>query len=155
MEEIYNLLLSTIGLSFKDGKLYDEDTGMFLLYKKKYIVEQPELVMRSNNAVVFDPIMNKGLMQYLFNVYIDKETADGNIYLATYQVIFETPSQDRSIISRRKLLMIGGNGSQASTRYYYLETLVYIEAVFVLTGMNFLQLPDLEPFDNKDLLVVK
>lgn len=156
MEEIYELLLSTIGLSFKNGRLYDDDKGAYLLFKGgKHIVKPDYQILRDKSVVVFDPLMNKALMAYLFQVYIDKETEDGNLYLTSFQVVFENNQKDRTDLTRRKLLMIVGNGIQVETRYYYIESLAYMEAVFIATGMNLHQIPDLEKFDDKELLIVE
>ena len=67
MDEIYNLLLSTIGLSFKEGRLFDDDKMSLVLLKQKYIAEKESDIMR-NNSILFDPINNRKLAQYLFNM---------------------------------------------------------------------------------------
>lgn len=137
MEEIYNLLLSTIGLSFENGRLYDDDKMVLLLYKQKYIVENESDIMRKN-AIVFDPLNNKMLAQYLFNVYIEKEQAEQELYLLSFQIvpekIIKVSKAEKPPMVRRKLLMIVGDGHQIETRYYYNEALAYIEAIFMASG---------------------
>lgn len=147
MNEIYALLLSTIGLSIKDGKLFDDDKMVLLLYKDKYIVVE-DLPLLRNNSIIFDLLGNRGLSQYLFNVYITKEQEEQSLYLISYQIVYE--SNDKTKINRRKLLIIL-DGSTVETQYYYNESLVYIEAIFKLSGA--FACPDLTQYDNKEVLL--
>ena len=151
---IYNTLLSTIGLSFRNGRLFDEDKDALLLFKNKYIVENESNINR-NDSVLFDLVNNRALAQYLFQVYVEKETEDGNLYLVNYSIVPEIQTKDRSVISRRKILMVIGNGNHVETRFYYNECLAYIEAIFVASGMMLMQIPDLSEFDNREVVSKK
>ena len=146
IKDVYGELLSTTGFCFKGGRLFDEDQQAFLLYKKKYIVEDEKYIMR-DNSIVMDLLKNKKLAEYLFRVYIDKETAEGNLYLSTFTIVAEKKVKDRSVPVRKKLLMLVGDGAEVSTRYYYNESIAYIEAIFLASGMYPIQLPNLEQYD--------
>lgn len=154
MEKIYNLLLSTIGLSFKNGRLFDEDKGALLLFKNKYIAESESNIMRGD-SMVFDLLGNRALTQYLFQVYVEKETEDGNIYLVNYGIVPEIVTKDRTIPIRRKLLMVIGDGDHVETHFYYNESLAYIEAIFLASGMMSLLIPDLSEFDSSEVISKK
>lgn len=154
MKSIYNTLLSTIGLSFKDGRLFDEDNMALLLFKNKYIAENEANIMR-NNSILFDPKTNRALSQYLFQVYIEKETQEGNVYLTSYAIVPEKVTKDRSEMVRRKLQMILGNGAHVETKYYYNESLAYIEAIFLASGMVPVMIPDLIQYDNIEDVIKK
>lgn len=154
MDEIYNLLLSTIGLSFKNGRLFDDDKGALLLFKNKYIAESESNIIRAD-SMVFDLLNNRALTQYLFQVYIEKETEEGDLYLVNYGIVFESNNKDRTIPTRRKVLMVVGNGEQIETRFYYNESLAYIEAIFLISGTMPLMLPDLSQFDNSEVIIKK
>lgn len=151
MDEIYNLLLSTIGLSFKNGRLFDDDKGALLLFKNKYIAESEFNIIRAD-SMVFDLLNNRALTQYLFQVYIEKETEEGDLYLVNYGIVFENNNKDRTIPTRRKVLMVVGNGEQIETRFYYNESLAYIEAIFLISGTMSLMLPDLSQFDSSEVI---
>lgn len=154
MDEIYNLLLSTIGLSFKNGRLFDDDKGALLLFKNKYIAESESNIIRAD-SMVFDLLNNRALTQYLFQVYIEKETEEGDLYLVNYGIVFENDNKDRTIPTRRKVLMVVGNGAQVETRFYYNESLAYIEAIFLISGTMPLMLPDLSQFDSSEVVIKK
>lgn len=151
MDEIYNLLLSTIGLSFKEGRLFDDDKMSLVLLKQKYIAENESDIMR-NNSILFDPINNRKLAQYLFNIYIDKEQEDGEMYIVSYQVVPEMITKDRDLMVRKKLLMIFGDARQVETNYYYNDSLTFIEAIFTASGAPII--PDLSPYDNSEKMPV-
>ena len=154
IKEVYGELLSMAGFCFKNGRLFDEDKQAFLLYKKKYIVEDESYIMR-DNSIVMDLLKNKKLSQYMFQVYIDKETNEGNLYLSTFAVVNEKRVKDKTIPVKKKLLMLVGNGNEVSTHYYYNECLTYIEAIFLASGMHPLQIPDLSEYDSIEEVIKK
>lgn len=136
MKELYSLLMSTIGLSEREGRVYDDDNEAMLLYKHKYIAMDESYILR-NNMMLFDPANNKNLANYLLTVYADKEAEDSGMYVQSFYTMSEIRNPGKDVPSRFKCSVLFADTNienNIDTKYYYLEGLAYIDAIFCMAG---------------------
>ena len=142
--ELYYHLFTEIGLSISPNQyLYDQDTGIELRFKDKYIkaTVHPIPIYSGKNDIIFDPSKNYNLMVSLLGYYIDKESnnteqSDNIGFIAQY--IEETPGREKQRV------VIKTKRGEIKSQFYFNIYLGYIEIIFILSG-NFL--PDLSNFD--------
>lgn len=143
MYEMFYHLFTEIGLSINNNQyLYDQDTGIELKYKDKYIKSTvvPIPIYAGKNDIVFDPVKNYNLMVSLLGYFIDKEAnnpeGDRIQFIAQYIEDDQNREKQRVVIKTR-------NGDFASNFYRNIY-LGYIEIIFILAD-NFI--PNLVNFD--------
>jgi hypothetical protein len=135
MYEMYYNMFTTIGLSInKDGYLYDQDTGIVLRFKDKFI-KAPNLfgkpVYASANDIMFDPKSNYQLMTNMFGYYIDKLIAEDEIkYIAQY---VEDEKINREPTGRQRVVVRTAGGDIASD-FFNNGYLGYIQCIFYIDG---------------------
>lgn len=146
--EMFYHLFTEIGLAIdNNGYLYDQDTGIRLKFKDKYIkaTVQPVEIYAGRNDIVFDPVRNYNLMISLLGYYIDKESMspDGDRirYIAQYTDMEGMKSGKER--DRQRVVIKTAQGD-ICTNFYYNIYLSYSEAIFNLGG-NFAV--DLSNFD--------
>lgn len=147
--EMFYHLFTEIGLSINGNQyLYDQDTGIELKYKDKYIkaTVQPIPIYAGRNDIVFDPIKNYNLMVSILGYYIDKESQNPNGdnigFIAQY--IEEIPNGSSDPDKRRQRVVLKTNKGEIRSQFYNNIYLGYIEIIFILSD-NFI--PDLSNFD--------
>ena len=138
----YHLFME-IGLSVNyNGYLYDQDTGIEIKYKDKYIKSStvPMPLYAGRNDIIFEPAKNYNLMTTLLGYYIDKETNsdDGDRIGYIAQYIDDNPTKDKQRI------VIKTKRGDIASKFYYNVYLGYIECIFMLGGSL---VPDLSNFD--------
>lgn len=101
-----------------------------LEYKGKYL-RMPVDYFESEfgDSMVFDPVINKNIMKFLFDIFIDEW--DEDIYLSNYYKVFGTEEDPRS-----QLHVLMSDGTQFTTRKYYNSALQYAEIIdFMIFGI--------------------
>lgn len=137
LNEMYYELFLEIGLAINsDQYIYDQDTGIVLKYKDKYMkMSFTNEVYSGRNDMVFDPTDNYHLIVTLLGYYIEKESAIGNDigYIADYK----EEEFKRGFYAKgerfRQRVVIRTNKGDIFTQYYYNLYLAYIEAIFLLS----------------------
>ena len=98
------------------------------------------------NDIVFDPSTNYNLIVVLFGYYIDKEQANGNDI--GYIADFKEEENKRAFIPKgerfKQRLVIRTKKGDITTDYFYNLYLAYIQAIFIISGDDNL---DLSNFD--------
>lgn len=130
MYELYYHLFLEIGLSINSNQyLYDQDTGIPLMYKDKYIKATivPVPIYAGRNDIVFDPSQNYNLMVSILGYYIDKESnsEDGDNIGFIAQYIEDNGEEMQRVVVKTR------NGDFTS-QYYHNVFLGYIEVIFLL-----------------------
>ena len=142
--EMYYNLFNEIGLSINDQNyLYDQDTGLVLKYKDKFIkaTVNPTPIYAGRNDVIFDPAKNYNLMTSIFGYYIDKESHNPECnfkFVAQYIDDNDARDKQRFVVRTKK--------TDIFSEFYYNVYLAYIEMIFILSGYNV----DLSNFDMID-----
>ena len=136
-EMYYNLFLE-IGLSTNNEQyIYDQDTGIVLKYKEKYIkMNFNNDTYPGKNDIVFDPATNYNLIVTLFGYYIEKELSNGNDI--GYIADFKEEEHNRAFIPKgerfRQRVVIRTKRGDIYTDYFYNLYLAYIHAIFIISG---------------------
>ena len=138
LKEMYYNLFIEIGLSINnDQYIYDQDTGIVLKYKDKYMkMSFTGDVYAGRNDMVFDPITNYNLIVTLLGYYIEKEIANGNDigYIADFkEEEFKREVYVKGERFKQRVVVKTKNGDFCSN-YYYNLYLAYIEIIFILSG---------------------
>ena len=153
MKELYYNLFADLGLSINsDQYIYDQDTGITLKFKDKYMkMDFFKDVYAGNNDIVFDPSTNYNLIITLFGYFVEKEAANGNDIGFIAQYTEEEPNSKnisaKGARYKQRLVVKTKNGDIYSNFYYNLY-LAYIEVIFTIAGStefdlsNFDILPD-------------
>jgi hypothetical protein len=141
--EMSYYLFMEIGLSVNSNNyLYDQDTGIQIRYKDKYIKATvvPMDIYAGKNDIIFDPAHNYNLMTTLFGYFLDKESnnEEGDKIGFIAQFIDDNETKDK-----QRLSVQTQRGLYASEFYNNLY-LAFIEMIFTLSG-NYLV--DLSNFD--------
>lgn len=145
LDDLYYELFNEIGLAVgaTDQYLYDQDTGIQLRFKEKFIKAsingQP--IYQGKNDIAFDPQKNYSLMNTLFGYYLQKcqNSEDGDMlqgYIAHF--IDDNPERDKQQV----VVKTQGRGNIASS-FYSNIFLAYIDCIFRIAGY----IPDLSNFD--------
>ena len=132
METLYGDILNMLGLEMKpDGRIYDTDAFDYLVFNGGFIyMNRPGLVHKKDTP--FLPIENPKLANYLLNVLIKKESQDNSLYIITIGSEGE-PARPQDKMVRYRTCITTDKGALRSN-YYYLQSLQYIELMFLLTG---------------------
>lgn len=137
-------LFNEIGLAINgQSYVYDQDTGIQLKIKDKYIKASVngEPIYTGKSDVAFEPGRNYSLINYLFGYYLTKaqNTEDGDILCGyTAHFIDDNPEKDK----QRVVVKTIGRGDIASD-YYYNIYLAYFDVIFRIAGY----IPNLKNFD--------
>jgi hypothetical protein len=147
LKEMYYNLFIEIGLSINnDNYIYDQDTGIVLKYKDKYMkLSFNNEVYAGRNDIVFDPSTNYNLMVMLFGYYMEKEAANGNDigYIAQFTEEEFKRTKDQKERYRQRAVVRTRTGDICSN-YYYNLYLALIDVIFIISGsLNY----DLSNFD--------
>lgn len=140
-EMFYHLFMEIgLGINNNNQYLYDQDTGVELQYKEKYIKATvvPVPIYAGRNDIVFEPARNYHLMTTIMGYYIDKETANGNDIGFVAQYIDDNPDR-----TKQRIVVKTSRGDICSDFYHNIY-LGYIECIFKLSGSFD---PDLSNFD--------
>ena len=82
-----------------------------------------------NDWIMFDPLYNKNVMKFIFDVFIDN--FKDSVYLASYYKVF-----GKTMNSKSRLTALLSDGNSYSTREYYNPSLQYMEIIdFLLFGV--------------------
>ena len=135
---MYYELFGCIGLSLnRDQYLFDQDTGVVLKYKDKYIkaTTVPAEIYAGRTDVLFEPDKNYNLVVVLLGYYIDKEVSMGNDigFIAQYVEDDISREKQRVVVKTR---MYG----DVVSKFYYNIYLGYIECIFKLSGYDIIEL---------------
>lgn len=151
-ELTYNLF-NEIGLSINQkGYVYDQDTGIELKYKDKYIKAtfniQP--IYAGKNDIIFDPAHNFNLMVTLFGYYIDKCSANGEINFRS-QYIEDMDNQkidNHKVIdgkTKQRVVVQLVDGRKIPSAFYTNLYLGFVDCIFKLSNV----MVDLSNLDNE------
>ena len=142
-ELFYNLFLE-IGLGInQDQYIYDQDSGIVLKCKDRYIKASINNtpVYAGKNDIVFDPANNYNLIVWLLSYYAEKEEAngEGNVsYMShfTEPEVYISRKTDRDTTKRyrQRVVIVTRSGQNLHTGFYYNLYLAFIEAIFILSG---------------------
>lgn len=138
LKEMYYNLFLEIGLSINnDNYIYDQDNGIILKYKDKYMkLSFNNEVYAGKNDIVFDPSTNYNLMIMIFGYYMEKELANGNDigYIAQFtEEEFKRTKENKKERYRQRAVVRTKNGDICSN-YYYNLYLALIEIIFIISG---------------------
>lgn len=144
-------LLNILGLQPKDNKIYDTDAFTFLVYNGGYLyIPNSAGAIQHKKDTEFNPIANVKLAKYLFNMLLTKEAEDNSLYVNS----FGSAPQSSSAMPVKYRLEVSTNNGHFQSDYYFLESLQYIQVMFMITGTP---VPvDLKQFDmTKDQILEK
>lgn len=142
--ELYYNLFNAIGLSINsEGKLYDQDTNIVLLYNNHFIkaTVNNTPIYAGKNDILFDPYHNYNLMVTLFGTWLDKETQyyGNNIqYLSQYIEDNKDPEDPK-----QRFVLKTVQGEYVS-KWYYNLWLGYAEIILAITDNVALDLSKLD-----------
>lgn len=126
-------ILNMVGLDIKQGKIYDIDKMAYLIYNDGFLFidDQSQLIHRKDN--IFDPIGNVKLIKYIFEVFLNKEREDNGVYVLT---LASAPYPDRvpNKPTKYRLETVTTRGAEYFSDYYFLESLQYIQSIYVMSG---------------------
>lgn len=132
---VTNALISKLGLEkdfyTRNICIPDEDGDLRTLdYKGKFFRMPVDFYESAyGDSIMFDPVNNKNIMKFLFDIFID-EWDDDKYYLSNYFKVFGPASDPRS-----QLHVMMSDSTQFTTRKYYNSSLQYMEIIdFMLFG---------------------
>ena len=139
--ELYYNLFNEIGLSINAQQyLYDQDTGITLRYKDKYLKATTtiEPIYAGKSDIVFDPASNFNCMVTLFGYFIEKISINNNFpYKAQY--VEDNPDK-----TKQRLVVQTLDGKKYTSKFYNNLYLGFIEVIFQISDISV----NLENFDN-------
>lgn len=142
-------ILMLLGCGVENGRLFDYDTGQYLIFNGNYITT-PESVIVHKRDVRFDPLRNSKLCEYLVNVMIAKETNENGLYV-TVMSTEDNPNSIPPCIGK-KIILVTNRGNYV-TEYYYNYCLACIDLIHLLAQVP-VQKGYLRNFDyTKDQLI--
>lgn len=140
--EMYYNLFNEIGLGINAQQyLYDQDTGIVLRYKDKYLKASTtiEPIYAGKSDIVFDPSSNFNCMVTLFGYFIEKiRSTDDFPYKAQYV-------EDNDDRTKQRLVVQTTNGTEYKSEFYNNLYLGFIEVIFQISGfpVNLMNFDDL------------
>lgn len=132
---IIDKLLNVLGLSIVNNYLYDDDNGNFLLYKDDGMLKYSNRGIFHKNDTVFDPLFSVDMANYMFIVYIKKESEDNGLYVQSTGCNNKIIQLTDEIKAIKTSVHIDSNEGSFDTSYYNNVSLCYIEAIFKLAGI--------------------
>lgn len=140
--EMFYHLFMEMGLSINSSQyLYDQETGIELKYKDKFIKADVNgnVIYAGKNDIVFDPARNYNMMVTLIGYYIERETING-----TANFVFIAQSVEDNADRTKQRVVVRTNRGDIASQYYKNVYLGFIEVIFLLAE-NFI--PDLSNLD--------
>lgn len=151
LEDLIYILCSEIGLEISpQGILYDTDTYKELRCNGKSIiasVNPNKPAIPTDIYIVFDPVFDGKLMNFMLAYYLQKSAAMGVLEPLTFSEEMEdTPSyaKDDTIKTKRTRECVALRNRKYYSRYYYQKGLKFSEIILDLGGYNI----DLTKFDS-------
>lgn len=153
LEDLVFALLNEIGLGISpDGTVYDQDTGIEIMFNNKHIkasIDPNNPAIPSDVYIIFDPIWDAKFMSVMLGYYLSKEEAYGNIQSAVVSEDIENIpayNKDLDIKTRRSRVYVALTGNQKiSSLYYYQRGLKYSDLILRMGNHPF---ADLSKFDS-------
>lgn len=136
---IYDLL-NMLGLEERDGKVFDTDTGSFLIFNGGFLIlNQTTIIHRRDTK--FDPIHNLKLTEYLLNVLFKKEAQDNGLYVYSFGL---NDNINPVTLLKTFQCVVTTNQSEIRSDLFYNCNLAYIHCMYRITGfpMNTLHMYD-------------
>lgn len=127
-EEFNNLVFETIGLDVnEEGYIFDDDLGILILLKGKYLVLDPNLPLVRKDVIYFDPAHNPSIMDKLFKHFLAKHDAETGV--DTKFIAFSGSSyKERSYLEVAKV-----DGTKYRSRNFYNDN---IKCADIILNMN-------------------
>ena len=140
-ELCYNLMMQ-IGLGInRDGYVYDQDTGITLKSRDKYLKASVDgsPIYTGSNDIAFDPVKNYVITLFMLGYYIDKmREMDGEDIGFISQGI-----EDNDDKSYHRAFIDCSKYGRIYSKFYHISSLGYVELIFKLGDMN----TDISNFD--------
>lgn len=129
--EVYIEMLNMLGLTIRNGKVYDNDNMSFLLYKGNYICTRDCPVIHRKDTIL--DISNIKLMEYLANVLFTKEANENGLFVSIMATTESKPTLEHPYIKRGVELKT--NQGDFVTDQYYNYSLAIINLFYLVSGM--------------------
>lgn len=137
VHELRNELLNILGLCIDKGRIFDIDTGQYLLLDGKLIYDQDSALLIHKNDIRFNPLGNTQLTSYLLNVALQKDAQENGTYAKVIS-INEFPNRNpaHGFAKRSVSLQLEFHtnmkpyNQMMHTGYYYNLCLAYIEMIY-------------------------
>lgn len=128
---IIDKLLNVSGLSIMNNYIYDDDNSDFLIYNEGMLKTSRDGIFHTNDKV-FDPLHDIKLMEYLFTVYITKETIDNGLYVQSTGIenVFPYTKSVQGVTPIKYSLHIYTGDGMITTNPYFNIALSYAEGIF-------------------------
>lgn len=131
-EYVSTRALQAVGFCVANNVIRDEDTNEIVLYNGAFIrtIQSP---IRYSHEAVYDPVMNKKLAIFLFNVLIKKMTDEGEIRVS---VITESRSKVPQGVKPKISVCIITDDGEISGKGYTNVSLSYLDLIFKLAHIT-------------------
>lgn len=119
------------GLGTNNNIIIDNDSRKPVPYNQKFMVYPPNSleIVKSGNAVNFDPIFNFRIMESVFKVYISKVAAERNWDLRSFYIIVSKEGFKQGEVRFN-------DGSAISSKHYINDTMCYLDLILRIEGMD-------------------
>lgn len=131
--DINSKLLNALGMDVSRGFVVDQDNFSRVRMGKKYIKYSPfaETLVHSGD-LVFNPLNNNKMVVHLFNIFLQKEQEENDLYVSTYYPII---TGDMTCVEIQKSEY--GNISLYRSDNYKSPSYGYIEIILELFGIHY------------------
>ena len=127
---ICNDILNILGLSDLNGRVFDTDTGSYLIFNGAYIVTQNAMI-RHKQDTLFDIFTNIKLDEYLLNVLLKKEEIENGLYV---KMITTDEVMNYSLSFLQRGIVVHSSVGEFRSGIYFNYCLACIEMMFLLSG---------------------
>ena len=132
--DVIKMFMSEIGLEKHPDpnavNIVDQDTGNALMIGNKYIIYPG--CRSDRNSIVFDPVNNWKVLNYIFMYFLHKWSEENDIYVSSYYYL-ENNSWDKPNAIEIKLDN-NGKVNKIKSRMYYKDCLRYLDIIMQLNG---------------------
>ena len=129
-KDLYDTLILVMGYMVDDrGYIIDQDTNNIVVMDGKPLRRS---ILCHNGEIPFDPINNIKLASRLFTSFIQKDSIENGTYYRLWNDDIKIEG-NRSTYS----LSVDTDSGHYKTLYYQVESLKYIEIIFIISGMGY------------------
>lgn len=126
--EIIKMFMSEIGLEKHPDpnavNLVDQDTGNALVFGNKFIIYPGSRSDR--NSIVFDPVNNWKILNYIFMYFLRKYSDENDIYVSAYYYL-NNAEYDAIEVKLE-------DNTKIKSKQYYRDCLRYLDIIMQLNG---------------------
>lgn len=146
VNHLYNLILNCVDMKVSNMTIVSQSTRGEIYFNEKVLKYNPNgYTLVHKGEMIFDPLNNFKQAQLLFNIFLEFQKEDEELYV---QMFYD----EKNLEDKTRIFMRCENQMNFASQYYYNMSLGYLELILALSGI---MVENLHEFDQPIIIEEK